>query len=84
MWRALFLAIGIFLMIVGLESLTVDRVLLRIRYTPPPPISPFYNEPKLGANIQVVPPHWAPWTLLGTGAVTCLYSFTIPRRVNGN
>ncbi len=83
MWRALFLAIGIFLMILGLESLTVDRVLLRIHDAPPPPISPFDTEPRLGANVQVVPPHWVPWTLLGTGAVTCLYSFTIPRRVNG-
>ncbi len=82
MWRALFLAIGIFLMILGLETLTVDRVLLRF-HEAASPISPFDTEPRLGANLQFVPQHWVPWTLLGTGAVTCLYSFTIPRRVNG-
>ena len=30
---------------------------------------------------EVIPPDWAPWSLMGTGAVVMLYSFTIPQRV---
>ena len=30
---------------------------------------------------ELVPPDWVPWSLLGTGAVVMLYSFTIPQRV---
>ncbi len=29
------------------------------------------------------PPDWAPWSLISAGAVTILYSFTIPQRVKG-
>jgi len=32
---------------------------------------------------EVVPPEWAPWSLMGGGAVVVLYSFTIPKRVGG-
>jgi hypothetical protein len=30
-----------------------------------------------------VPPDWAPWSLLSLGAVTIIYSFTIPKRMEG-
>ena len=29
------------------------------------------------------PAPWVPWSLLSTGAVVCLYSFTIPKRMGG-
>jgi hypothetical protein len=84
MWRAFFLAIGFFLMILGVECLGVETVYLKIRDKPPAPVSPFDTEPKAGAPKQINPPPWAPWSLLSSGAVMCLYSFTIPRRVSGN
>lgn len=84
MWRAFFLAIGFFLMILGVQCLGVESVSLKIREAPPPPVSPFDTEPKVGGPKQLVPPPWAPWSLLSSGAVMCLYSFTIPRRVAGN
>jgi hypothetical protein len=84
MWRALFLAIGLFLMIVGLQCLMVDRVLLKLREEPLPAAWPFDTSPKVGAAKQIIPPPWAPWSLISSGAVVCLYSFTIPRRVSGN
>jgi len=84
MWRALFLAIGFFIMILGVECLGVERVNLRLRDQPPAPVSPFDTAPKEGAQRQIIPPPWAPWSLMATGAVVCLYSFTIPRRVAGN
>ncbi len=83
MWRAFFLAIGVFIMILGVECLGVERASLRMRDAPPPPVSPFDTGPKEGSAKQVVPPTWAPWSLMASGAVMCLYSFTIPRRVAG-
>ena len=83
MWRAFFLAVGFFVMILGVECLGVERVSLKMRDEPPAAVSPFDTEPKVGAPKQIVPPPWAPWSLLASGAVMCLYSFTIPRRVAG-
>ena len=84
MWRALFLAVGFFVMILGVECLGVERVTLKMHDAPPAPVSPFDTESRTGAQKQIVPPPWAPWSLLSSGAVICLYSFTIPRRVSGN
>jgi hypothetical protein len=84
MWRALFLAVGFFVMILGVECLGVERVTLKMRDAPPAPVSPFDTESRTGAQKQIIPPPWAPWSLLASGAVICLYSFTIPRRVSGN
>jgi hypothetical protein len=84
MWRAFFLAIGVFLVILGVECLGVERVCLRVHEKPPAPVSPFDLEVKEGAQKTITPPPWAPWSLLSSGAVMCLYSFTIPRRVSGN
>ncbi len=83
MWRAFFLAIGVFLVILGVQCLGVERAQLRIHERPPAPVSPFDTEPAEGAARQIVPPPWAPWSLLSSGMVMCLYSFTIPRRVAG-
>ncbi len=82
MWRAMFLAIGFFVIILGVECLGVDKVSLKLREEPPPP-SFLDSEPKEGAPIQFLPPPWAPYSLMAGGAVMCLYSFTIPRRVAG-
>jgi hypothetical protein len=84
MWRALFLAIGVFVVLLGVQCLGVERVQLRIHEKPPAPVSPFDTELTEGAARQIVPAPWAPWSLLSSGMVMCLYSFTIPRRVAGN
>jgi hypothetical protein len=83
MFRAFFLAIGFFLMLFGVECLGVERMNLKMRESPPAPVGPFDFEVKEGAQKQLTPPAWAPWSLLSTGAVMCLYSFTIPKRVAG-
>ena len=46
MWRALFLAIGFFLMLLGVECLGVETINLKIHEKPPAPVSPFDTEPK--------------------------------------
>lgn len=84
MWRAFFLAIGATLVIVGLECLAVQKVTLKFREDPPPAQSPFQEAPKVGPNRQIRPPSWAPWSLMSSGAIVCLYSFTLPRRLKGD
>jgi hypothetical protein len=81
MWRAFFLGIGIYLMIAGAECLTVDRVVWRASAPPPSTILPL--KPAAQKPQDFPPAPWVPWSLLSTGAVTCLYSFTIPKRMGG-
>lgn len=73
MFRSLFLALGVTCCILGLEALAIDRAMLK----------EVANAASTGAQRVVDPPEWAPWSLLAGGAVVVLYSFTIPRRVNG-
>jgi hypothetical protein len=76
MWRSFFLAVGIFLCILGMESLAVDKAVL----------SGPSDASAVGAfqsSREFTPPEWAPWTLMSCGAVVLLYSFTIPRRMGG-
>jgi hypothetical protein len=72
MFRSLFLALGVYCCLLGLEALFVERAILKRPEGDP-------------AAVQrvVMPPDWAPWSLMGGGAVVVLYSFTIPRRVAG-
>ncbi len=84
MWRALFLATGAFLIILGVQCLGVAQFTLKIRDEIPASTSVFETTPAIGPQKQITPPPWAPWSLMSTGAVVCLYSFTIPKRVAGN
>lgn len=84
MWRALFLAIGMFLIILGVQALGVAQFILKVRDESPASTSFLDPTPKLGPQKTITPPPWAPFSLMATGAVVCLYSFTLPRRVTGN
>jgi hypothetical protein len=84
MWRSLFLAIGVFLVILGVECLGVAQFTLKLRDDATASTSIFDATPVLGSQKQITPPPWAAWSLMSTGAVVCLYSFTIPKRVSGN
>jgi hypothetical protein len=84
MWRAFFLAIGIYLIIFGLECLAVDRVFLKVHEDPPPATAiSMLKAQTEGPPKQFSPAGWVPWSLISCGAVVCLYSFTIPRRMAG-
>lgn len=84
MWRAFFLSLGLFLVILGVECLGVETVNLKMREPPQQSALPWETGPKLGPHKKITPPPWAPWSLLSSGAVVCLYSFTIPRRVKSD
>ncbi len=68
MWRALFLAIGLFLLVLGLECLLIDQATI--------------SSAEQG-TVTFSPPEWAPWSLISAGAVTMLYSFTLPQKFKG-
>jgi hypothetical protein len=84
MWRALFLAIGIYLCILGAECLAVERFELAGEQPPAPPESPATlfgspPAPMASASQDIEPPEWAPWSFLSAGTVIILYALTINR-----
>ena len=85
MWRAFFLAIGLYMVLLGGQCLAVQKFTLKFRDQPiVQEAQGFLDETKVkpGAKKVIVPPPWVPWSLMSTGAVVCLYSFTLPRRWN--
>ena len=70
---------GLRLLIVGygkmgqlVEAMAVEKAIVKISPTDPQT-----------ATREVMPPDWAPWSLLGTGAVVVLYSFSVPQKISG-
>ncbi len=72
MWRSFFLAVGAYCCLLGVESLVVEKAVLK----------PTPNFVAISSQ-EIAPPDWAPWSLLGAGTVVLLYSFTVPQRVGG-
>ncbi len=72
MLRSFFLAVGAYCCLLGVEALILEKAVLKSST----------NTFSISAH-EVVPPDWAPWSLLGVGAVVLLYSFTVPQRVGG-
>ena len=74
MWRSLFLALGAYTCLLGVEALALEKAVLK---------KPVEGQPRTYVEEDFVPPDWAPWSLMGAGAVVVLYSFSIPRRAKG-
>ena len=86
MWRTFFLAAGVYLILLGVQCLGIQKFILKARE---PVVQQAHQTflfrpgpPQVGPQKEVVPPSWAPWSLMSTGAVVCLYSFSIPNRMN--
>ena len=75
MWRSFFLGFGAYITLLRGEALAGDKAVLKPEMV---------GHDKFIKSREVIPPDWAPWTLMGAGAVTVLYSFTIPQRVTKN
>ncbi len=71
MFRSLFLAVGAYCLLLGVEALAIEKAVLK---------RPERSEATV-AQQEIVPPQWAPWSLMAGGAVVVIYSFSIPRRV---
>lgn len=74
MWRSLFLALGAYTCLLGAEALALEKAVLK---------KPKVGHPGQYTEQELVPAEWAPWSLMGCGAVVVLYSFTIPSRARG-
>jgi hypothetical protein len=82
MWRSIFLALGIVLCILGAECLVMEKAVLAGDKPQVEQAASLFLASSTPANKEIVPPEWAPWTLLSFGAVVILYSYSI-RRNNG-
>jgi hypothetical protein len=80
MWRSLFLAIGLTLLILGGESMVVERAVLTDQFSKSvrPEFDPEFDFDGPPSPIvqkrSFSPPEWAPWSLISAGAVVILYS----------
>ena len=85
MWRAIFLAVGISLCVLGAECLAVDRFVMARRQAAPSAQNPatlFGSPPAAGIapSRDIETADWAPWSFLSAGAVIILYSLTINKQ----
>jgi hypothetical protein len=83
MRKAIVLAIGTFLIVFGVQCLGVETFHLRLRGAPAEQYFPFNKTPQLGPQKTWAPPNWMPWSLMGTGAIICLYTYTLPKHMAG-
>lgn len=81
MWRACFLAMGTFCLILGAEALVIDKVVMASERGAPAATAGQVPGEGVQAPREYKPHEAAPWMLMSVGAVVVLYSFTIPRRV---
>lgn len=89
MWRAFFLAIGIMLIVVGVECLLIESATLASdppRRATPVSNGAWFQQPQMmqvePARV-VTPEDWIPWSAIASGAVVVLYAFTLPARWGG-
>lgn len=78
MSRAFFLAIGLFVVFLGVQTLGVQRFVLKTREPPAAKVGVAVSESQPGPNKVLEPPPWAPWSLMATGAIVSLYAVTLP------
>lgn len=74
MWRALFIGLGITAVIAGVECLAIEKAVLHPKEVKTPGVLQITQR---GESREIMPPDWAPWSLLSAGTVTMLYSFTL-------
>lgn len=80
MWRSLFLAAGIVLCILGAECLVLEKAVIAQDKDQPQQTASYLAPAPTPKTKEIKPPEWAPWSLLSTGIVVILYSYSIPRR----
>ena len=78
MFRAFFLALGIYAFILGLECLVLEKAVL---YPSRGATAASLVQQAAPAYREVSPAEWAPWSLLSTGAVVMLYTCTLPAKL---
>jgi hypothetical protein len=77
MIKSVSLGIGAFLLILGLTLHAVDSYTVRPKVEATSTFG-FTPEPKV-----VTPEPWKPWAYIGAGVVLCLWTCTLPAKING-
>ncbi|OUT63597.1 hypothetical protein SV7mr_21480 [Stieleria bergensis] len=80
MWRAIFIAAGVMAMIIGIETLVIESADI---YTSRGSTAREFLDPSTvdgQSTITFEPPEWFPWMVLSTGAITVIYTFSLPKR----
>ena len=81
MWRAFFLALGIYACIFGAECMVIESYVMASESAVPAQQTSLFQasgSPTISTR-EWKPPEWAPWSLLSTGAIVILYSLTLNR-----
>lgn len=79
MWRAFFLAIGIYMCILGAECLAVESFEMTADdATESATAATLFGNPPIARRV-IEPAEWAPWSFLSAGTVIILYALTINR-----
>lgn len=78
MIKSISFGIGFFLLILGLSLQAVDS------YTVKPKMATEASAFGMAPAAKVVTPEpWKPWAYLGAGVVLCLWTCTLPAKING-
>ncbi len=81
MWRTLFMAFGVFVFLLGSQALVVDKFVLKARTPVVQSNWAGQSQTLPGPQREIVPSEWAPWSLMGGGAVVWLYAIAISNRM---
>jgi hypothetical protein len=80
MWRAFFYAVGIVLVVLGAECMVIDSAQIKNSEASKRPKLTVWNADAIAEPTKTVrPADWHPWSLLATGSIVLLYSWTIRR-----
>jgi len=80
MWRAFFYAVGVVLVVLGVECLVIDSAEIKNGETrQKPALSVWSPDPIEEPTKTVRPADWHPWSLLATGSIVLIYSFSLRR-----
>ena len=80
MWRAFFWSVGIYACLLGAECMVVEKAILHGSETAVVNRLDILSPPR---QKEFAPPDWAPWSLLSFGAITLIYTITLPKRASG-
>ena len=81
MWRAFFYAIGIMLVVLGVECLVIDSATFQGNpQTETAPEAGVWGAPPAPESTKTVKPaEWQPWSFLATGSIVLLYAMTLKK-----
>jgi len=80
MYRAAFLAFGVYLVLLGAGLLLIDEVALSQKVSHrAAPVLRLVGDADAAGRYHLQPPDWVPFTSMGIGIVTMLYAIALPK-----